>query len=288
MVIIIEGPDGAGKTVLAKQLCSKYNLDYHHEGPPPRHVDALEYYGSILNTAERTVFDRLALGERIYGPMLRGKDGLGGDNGWRIFNRLVKARCAYQIMCIPPFFSALANWNSGRIELFKDKALFETSYKGFLALSHTADHVYNYLEPNGLKILHTMLEAHDRDTVSLPDRYIGNPAGRYLFVGHQGSNPGALHALPFFSTKNSSGYLWQALDLAGYEDDEYAVVNAYSHNWQNPVRLLRFEKVIALGNAASHLCDEQEVPHVKIPHPQFWKRFNHGIENYAQLLREQR
>jgi MoxR-like ATPase len=67
MIVILEGPDGAGKTTLAEQLAKKYGLVYKHEGPPPPKVNVLEYYGQLLDEArgKNVVFDRLALGERV-------------------------------------------------------------------------------------------------------------------------------------------------------------------------------------------------------------------------------
>jgi hypothetical protein len=151
VIVIVEGPDGAGKTQLARQLAQDHQLLYHHEGPPPVGVDPLHHYGSILEHARYVpsgiVFDRFALGERVYGPMLRGKDGLGED-GWRIFTRLLKAADATTILCLPPFATCHANWASGRPELFHEERLLEDSYLrwAFFATSsdYAIDLVYDY------------------------------------------------------------------------------------------------------------------------------------------------
>ena len=39
-VVVLEGPDGGGKTALANELV-RHGYTYHHEGPPPKNVDPL-------------------------------------------------------------------------------------------------------------------------------------------------------------------------------------------------------------------------------------------------------
>ena len=69
--LVIEGPDGAGKTTLAQALCAS-GYAYRHEGPPPPTVPALRYYAGILARLEQpTLLDRFHLGELVYGPIVR-------------------------------------------------------------------------------------------------------------------------------------------------------------------------------------------------------------------------
>lgn len=102
MHIIIEGPDCSGKTVLAHQLCKMLAFEYHHEGPPPSNKNLANYYCGMLAMLQMpTVLDRFALGERVYGPILRGKDKL-GEVGLEKVQQIIVKLNVFQITCLPP------------------------------------------------------------------------------------------------------------------------------------------------------------------------------------------
>jgi hypothetical protein len=76
MIIMLEGPDLAGKTTLAKQLQRKIkNSEIVHRGPPTGTV-LQEYMSPLLEMRAKGgayILDRWHWGEEIYGPILRGK-----------------------------------------------------------------------------------------------------------------------------------------------------------------------------------------------------------------------
>ena len=63
-MIIIEGPDGSGKTTLAHALATRCGLLYRHMGPPEPGMDHVEWY---LERVGPYVWDRFHLGEETYG-----------------------------------------------------------------------------------------------------------------------------------------------------------------------------------------------------------------------------
>lgn len=132
MIVILEGPDGSGKTTLAKWLQHRYDLVYHHEGPPPAGVSVIDHYLELLETARDfdVVFDRMALGERVYGPILRGEDRL-GLHGWLTFSEHVRAVKARQLVCLPSPAACYQNWKTRKGELFADELKFFQSYAAF-------------------------------------------------------------------------------------------------------------------------------------------------------------
>lgn len=164
MIIVLEGPDGAGKTVLAKMLCDRYGLEYRHEGPPPKNVWALAHYGAayfdavLVNmSGPGVVLDRFALGERVYGPMYRGHDDL-GDEGWAIIKANLDLVAAYRILCLPPRDVCKAAWSSGREEMIKDEEVFDDIYSAWVATLEEHHHVYDY---TGTRALDYLLEVLD-------------------------------------------------------------------------------------------------------------------------------
>lgn len=138
-IFIIEGPDGAGKTTLARRLAETYRLDYHHEGPPQTDK-VTQYYIDLLLDAHgqnaRVVFDRLALGETVYGPVLRGRNALGFD-GWSKLMTIMANVEARHVVCLPPPKVCRDNWwerVKGDDELFSEQTTFYRTYSEFAHL----------------------------------------------------------------------------------------------------------------------------------------------------------
>lgn len=295
MIIILEGPDGAGKTTLSRQLRERIpalsNAIYAHEGPPPLNVNVLEHYASIVLQAdnfEHAIIDRLAMGETIYGPILRGDDRLGAL-GWTLMRRLFLARRVVHIVCLPPYDVTYANWYQKRArgeELFEAVSKFDevyTAYEDKIDRAH--DHVYDYTDPNAWKFLESRLLM---TTVAkpLPEGYIGDPHGVVLFVGDAGADVGCVIDLPFFATVGSSLYLHEALSRARIGLFGVQLVNAFRHDGTpNEIENVVGRRVVALGNNAARMLKRACVEHRVIPHPQYWRRFRHyEIDTYATLL----
>lgn len=147
MLIVLEGPDGSGKSYLADQLRREFDLEYHHEGPPPQDVPILEYYTSILLrlVPTNTVIDRFALGERVYGPHYRGHDAL-GELGWIKIRRLMETCRVVQVLCLPSYEVCYEAWSSGREELFKSEEVFKQTYKTYTTYKQN-QFLYDYTDP---------------------------------------------------------------------------------------------------------------------------------------------
>ena len=291
-IVILEGPDGGGKTKLANHFI-RAGYAYHHEGPPPkrRSWDALAHYGGLLERARRarhdTVFDRFHLGETIYGPLTRGADRL-GIVGLKLMNRLVRATGARLWLCLPSYDACLRNWRrkiefADDLEYVKDARIFRSIYDAWRKRYARQTPIFNYLLDSHVWIADDM--EHERP--ALPPGVVGSPGATWLFVGERPTGP---LDLAFFARGNSSGYLNRCLARAGFCEPMIALVNAYSRRGgQRRIRQLQDRynlKVVALGSAARGVCRRQGVAvRATLPHPQYWKRFHfHDEAEYVRLL----
>lgn len=292
VIIILEGPDGGGKTTLARELAELLRLEYRHEGPPPPNVNVLHHYGRLLDDArgKNVVFDRLALGERIYGPLLRGEDRL-GVGGWEIFHRLVTAVDAFEVLCLPSLPVCLTNWRAKTNDLLTNTLQVETAWAGYAHLHGVHESlfdqwVFDYTRAGSFDALVCQLSAHQNTSQALPAQMIGSPYARTLFVGEQVGDVTGLD-LPFFTDAGSAAYLWRAIELARLQPERIAFINAFDrHGAPNP--LPQFERIVALGRKAEDRCEKAAlVQVVGVPHPQYWKRFkHHAVNEYARIIHD--
>jgi thymidylate kinase len=113
--IILEGPDGGGKTWLAERIARTYGHRIVKTGPPLFGEDVrASYMYSLIMAAHHdtgTVFDRHYLGEMIYGPLLRGVDKLGVASRDKIESAIADYGVRV-VICIPPWEVLHTAWFS--------------------------------------------------------------------------------------------------------------------------------------------------------------------------------
>lgn len=124
-MILVEGPDGAGKTTLAKLLAEELDFDYLR--PPPSFLDSTEGAASGLyewwtNVAQlatigghkKTVFDRaFPISEVIYTSVM-GREPLCGSGGISYLIHQLKPNVDFLIFCLPT--------DETLMQIYKDKS----------------------------------------------------------------------------------------------------------------------------------------------------------------------
>lgn len=93
MIIIIEGPDGSGKTTLANQLSKQSSYPIIHRVQPKTEHDKkvmLEEYLEVIRTRRNMIFDRSWYSEMVYGPVMRDSSVISHHQMYAIESRLAK------------------------------------------------------------------------------------------------------------------------------------------------------------------------------------------------------
>lgn len=286
MIVVLEGPDGSGKTTLARRLAAKHDLEYVHVGPPtPEQLadddSLLRHYARLVETrrTRNVVFDRLALGERVYGPIFRGRDGL-GPHGWRVFRRLLSGVRAIQVLCLPRFEACKGAWSSGREEMLKREDQFAASYWSYSSMRGEADLVHDW-EREGSDAEVSMAISGSDLVMPLPPGAVGSPTPSLLIVGEKDDASG----LPFFSTGGEAAWLSRALDAAGWCEHEVAFINAYDRHGQQRVLPWQQAQTAALGTEARLACCAQGINALWLPRRKDWMS-KLAPDAFVEALRE--
>jgi thymidylate kinase len=297
-IIILEGPDGSGKTTLASQLHDRHKFRIVHTGPPSLGENVFMSYAKSLYDVKynknyptlHTVFDRLHLGELVYGPIYRGVDLL-GPNGSVLIERIISGFGASVIICLPSYNVCWANVQHRGDNLIRsstEKKFLEV-YKAYEELAKSYQ-VFDYANQEW---------EHPDLVMPMPHGFIGSPTPKFLFIGEIANHPSL--DFPFMSLSGSSKYLYSAMILAGYQEQDVAFVNAFNLDGkENDLyagwRLLGFPSVLVLGHRAQNVWMSQyltntngadaRISFTSLEHPAYWKRFHaNEFNEYAEKLR---
>ena len=289
MIIVLEGPDGAGKSTLAAEFVRRGFRLAHHDVPPEPGEDKFERYIQLIEAVgdENVIFDRFAPTEYVYSHVLRPDQIQITVEHVRLINRLLYAKGCLTIFCLPPYETDEANWRARHAdELVKNPDQMKLIYYAYGRLRSAE---YSYL--NAIAYDYTRdgeVATHRLLPLRLPRGVIGQPSARFLIVGERSTEK---RDYAFLSLKNSScaAYLNHALWEAGFEEHELAFTNAFTYEgyYRDLRKIYDGRIVIAFGNHAQYQCDEQGVPHLRMFHPQYWKRFQSSRrDEYVAELRK--
>ena len=96
MIIIIEGPDGSGKTTLAEKLSKQTNypiIHTIHKSQPKTDEEKKLMMGEYLQTirsGKNMIFDRCWYSEMAYGPVMRGTSAISYPDMYELEEQLTK------------------------------------------------------------------------------------------------------------------------------------------------------------------------------------------------------
>lgn len=281
---ILEGPDGAGKTTLAKSYRA---LEYIHLGPPPRGTLGAWYQCQAVLAdlwdnprPAGVIIDRFIHGELIYGPILRG----GTDLTWahiRMLERVLMGMNARLVVCLPPFDIVLYNWKQRpENELVKSENDLWEIYQFYLKLLGSRDRmlprqIYDYMTAEDQGIMSRTGFVNQGPGIGL------FAPGNTLLIGDEVNSRSGKDGWPFVSAQGCSIWLAEQLVAAQVPEHELYWVNVHLEGQEiSPDFIDKLEPnlIIALGSTAHRWCKQHKLGHTEVQHPQYHKRFHHNEE----------
>lgn len=289
MLTILEGPDGAGKTTLARKIERRLAATVHHHGAYAGVESTVLRYWHSIRTARHVpvVMDRSWLSEPIYNDLrpVEPRYDRVGPAFKRMLARAAWGARALYVLCLPSVETCLRAWRGRPTEeMLRREEMVRLVHARYVAL--TPKNV------DGCLVRYDYTEEGEPDLDRLealrppPDRGPGAghfAPGNVLLVGEQHSDPASeVAGVPFFSLNRAGCAAWLAerLDEAGAQEKDLYWINAIDPRGRHvaPAFVERLEPraIVALGRVAETWCRVHGVgPYVAVPHPQVWKRFHH-------------
>ena len=313
MLIILEGPDGVGKTTLANTLHDlilelvprSSSVTIMRKGPPTRHpLD--EYLTPLLdyrpNSGMHLILDRWHLGEYVY-PRLSGRSTQLDDQVFWYLNQYVRRLGGLLVMCFGDVERVEAVYRQrGSTHPFEQPGLYEKTDLLFTQAANAAalpQVTYDWGDKHVIDPRNIVRTAQVREsyTFALDESvtYVGRISQQYLLLGdvRHGLDVAAQRETrsdrrpAFVPYRGTSGHwLLGAITSSRELRGRAALVNACDVDdvyelWDNLGR----PKTVALGKHAYGKALLSGIPCGVVPHPQFGRRFHHHDQkSYAAAL----
>lgn len=109
MIIIVEGPDGAGKSTLIRNIAQGARMStYTHFGAPESDEDAFGYYKKYAAAIKQckpeviNIFDRSWYSDMVYGPIMRSREEMTQEHADMLSSMVVAAGGGIVVYCTAP------------------------------------------------------------------------------------------------------------------------------------------------------------------------------------------
>jgi hypothetical protein len=305
MGYVLEGPDGAGKSTLAKMLAEHHELSIDHFGPPTK-TPLDEYLGFLAEKgrSHKRVLDRFHLGESVYGPIYRGVAPLTLPDlctiEWALMVRgYTLVHVTRSLKSLVEVLEERGDWMVQVDQLGKIvEAYWEIMHESFMPRF-----VYDWGSP--IFKIPEWPEEMAAQSRHYADVMLGYPGTgslepEYILVGER-LNPNLIqqsHATPFGYGMGAS-WLIHAICHNGWQSKVYLTnakkVTGDERLVGKEIRWLRsravesgrpMPRVISLGKTATRVLGDHQIPCIPVNHPSYHRRFHFkkGPNDYARVL----
>jgi len=294
---IFEGPDGAGKSTIAKKYADEIGAKYVHFPALPRVNQSLgRMYVEAMMPAllgyQHVVFDRCWMSETPYGEVHReGRDRL-NQASRRMLERLAFRCGAVVVKCLPPVETCIENFRKRKgLEMLRSEqelsavwGIYETlrTELPMVTYDYTWDLGESFSRDLDDDIIDLRTSGHPLDIQSAG--VLGAPV---ILVGDsfaERKERDSWYQWPFgsFSGEGCSKWLTDELNKAAIRECDLMWVN--SDQPLDAVEILLGQQVIALGQIAASACYANKIEAQVVEHPQYWKRFKSN-QTYSLIQR---
>jgi thymidylate kinase len=311
LLIILEGPDGAGKSTFAQEIVA--HLATHHDGnvtvrkagPPTRHpLD--EYVTPLLEYepggSEHIICDRWHVGEWVY-PRVKGRPTRMDRPVLNYVEAFLRSKGAVTVVLNPPVATLqdrVYRRGDDYVRVGELPVLHEAYSARELPELPTMSYILGDPHPDRNHVAAVVLQAARCAAAASRFNPFVTPVGslqpRALILGDVrgcGGGDRCRHTqhhltsgtafMPYAAT--SGHYLLGALEHTSLI---HSSVFANACDVDDPTSVwaaYRQPPVVTLGRNAHRLLDLAGLPHASAPHPQFIRRFHHReAERYGKLI----
>lgn len=142
MIIIIEGPDGAGKSTLANKIKEQTGYTLLHRSQPKTEEDKqrmMDEYIQVIKAGKNCIFDRCWYSEMVYGPVMRDESVISYQQMYEL-ERLLAKNGALIIHCTAPEQTLWKRCLRRGEDYITDRTTFHKICDGFYQVMHCIPH----------------------------------------------------------------------------------------------------------------------------------------------------